>query len=896
MKKILITILFVLSGISLYGEVTFTTLPKKLQFFARNAENSANVLISGSAIGSDSVTAETYKNGVLIKREVTAVSTSNGNSFSFSTVISAGLFSYRIVIRANNIVAADIDSILCGDAFIGAGQSNMDYSQVGYNTPWLRTFGSQTITTDSVWHNPGKTPYNIGREIIEEKGIPVCFIVGSVGGTSIVSHQPDTTNSTIYGRLYNRVKQAGLKNGIKAIFWNQGEFDTGDSIQASTQYQTFFNTMYNGWKKDYPGFLHVYTFQLHPCDCCGDWQGLLRETQRLLPTKYTDLSVLATAGTPGHDGCHFLISGANAYEKMGEWLYPQVRRDLYGSIDTIRIKSPNISKAFFLDGSRTKLKLEFDQPIQIPSATLRETFLMDGKSVAVDTAVSDTSHNTIILSLRDQSKAKTVSYTPAHYYAGTNTLYTGPWLWSSKGLPVLTFNNFPLSTDSCILLDTGIVDFYLQGTTTIPVDPILKVVNNGTNLPPLTALTDSSWLKTSITGSGNNQVIHHYVTNSNLPAGAVCTVKVRINALAYKEYTYKVIVRNMNQSVARLEPIPNRLWVAPSKSDRIEIREYDNLDKPVANPAKIAWSINNGGAIDSNGIFVSNGDTGTFTITAQTVTAPIFTAKCTVVVSEKPYTPYIKRINFEPDTIPPRAGWFANNGMPCLYTSQRGFGWVGVSHFMMRDDRKGSNYLLKSFVSYTSPSKIAPYRISAPDGDYIIRTAMGDNAWGITEVNWTIYNNDTICFKPSGLGNAIKTDTITVRGGKGIDLLIKGAINYIVIISKNGVDMDMVADDSVTTTVYAEKSVNISALDMNVLPNPFNPSTAISITLPSAQPAILSVYDACGRLVENINEGILKAGTHRFIWDAADKASGIYFISFKAGNNRTINTKALLLR
>jgi hypothetical protein len=65
-------------------------------------------------------------------------------------------------------------------------------------------------------------------------------------------------------------------------------------------------------------------------------------------------------------------------------------------------------------------------------------------------------------------------------------------------------------------------------------------------------------------------------------------------------------------------------------------------------------------------------------------------------------------------------------------------------------------------------------------------------------------------------------------------------------------------------------------------PNPFNPSTTISFTLPSAGSARLSVYDITGRKVRELVNGQMGAGVHSVVWDGRDEggnavSSGLYF-------------------
>ena len=61
------------------------------------------------------------------------------------------------------------------------------------------------------------------------------------------------------------------------------------------------------------------------------------------------------------------------------------------------------------------------------------------------------------------------------------------------------------------------------------------------------------------------------------------------------------------------------------------------------------------------------------------------------------------------------------------------------------------------------------------------------------------------------------------------------------------------------------------------LPNPFNPETKLTFTLPQAGSVSLIIYDIQGREVVRLVDGWISAGTHERIWNAAGASTGIYF-------------------
>ena len=54
-------------------------------------------------------------------------------------------------------------------------------------------------------------------------------------------------------------------------------------------------------------------------------------------------------------------------------------------------------------------------------------------------------------------------------------------------------------------------------------------------------------------------------------------------------------------------------------------------------------------------------------------------------------------------------------------------------------------------------------------------------------------------------------------------------------------------------------------------PNPFNPASSISYSLPRSMHVRLSVYDALGRLVATLADGLQSAGAHQAGIDATGR-------------------------
>ena len=88
-----------------------------------------------------------------------------------------------------------------------------------------------------------------------------------------------------------------------------------------------------------------------------------------------------------------------------------------------------------------------------------------------------------------------------------------------------------------------------------------------------------------------------------------------------------------------------------------------------------------------------------------------------------------------------------------------------------------------------------------------------------------------------------------------------------------------------TIGVHTEKS---RLVDQHVYlapnyPNPFSGSTLISFTLDTPEEVTLSLYDALGRHIRNIQQASFPSGTHEVRLYASDLSPGVYWYRFQAG-------------
>lgn len=80
---------------------------------------------------------------------------------------------------------------------------------------------------------------------------------------------------------------------------------------------------------------------------------------------------------------------------------------------------------------------------------------------------------------------------------------------------------------------------------------------------------------------------------------------------------------------------------------------------------------------------------------------------------------------------------------------------------------------------------------------------------------------------------------------------------------------------------------------LTAYPNPFNPHTNLSFTLPEEGRVSLAIFDIEGRQVASLVNGFYSAGQYDIQFDASDLTSGVYFAQLTSGNS--VSTQKLML-
>jgi hypothetical protein len=78
-------------------------------------------------------------------------------------------------------------------------------------------------------------------------------------------------------------------------------------------------------------------------------------------------------------------------------------------------------------------------------------------------------------------------------------------------------------------------------------------------------------------------------------------------------------------------------------------------------------------------------------------------------------------------------------------------------------------------------------------------------------------------------------------------------------------------------------------------PNPFNPVTSFEYTIEEDGMVNVAVYDISGRMVAELADGYMSAGTYPITWDANDLSSGVYMLHMISGDFSTMQ-KVMLIK
>ena len=246
-----------------------------------------------------------------------------------------------------------------------------------------------------------------------------------------------------------------------------------------------------------------------------------------------------------------------------------------------------------------------------------------------------------------------------------------------------------------------------------------------------------------------------------------------------------------------------------------------------------------------------------------------------------------------------------------------GSGWVGG--LLNLSGTEGYWFITNEEVSFTynppvegtarmaSPIRSVPvefaFRQSPQQAFYFVNNASIDGEPLDKEDLIIAYNDDVHVGSRYWYG---ETTDIPAMGTDGSDIYAGycsagDKITFKVLDASSGNLIEMVADGE---TMWNNNGFSIISLSeqriipeeislSSAYPNPFNPVTMISFSVPLEMDVQMVVYDMMGREVSELVNGLHKPGYYEVKWNATQQSSGIYFIKMVAGGQT--NMQKLML-
>ncbi len=209
-----------------------------------------------------------------------------------------------------------------------------------------------------------------------------------------------------------------------------------------------------------------------------------------------------------------------------------------------------------------------------------------------------------------------------------------------------------------------------------------------------------------------------------------------------------------------------------------------------------------------------------------------------------------------------------------------------------RGDVTGNGKITAFDAALVLCSIVNPGYVYPVQGGALIKPAVGDGpelAWVRNGGAWSLVSHsrdgllsaDLTLRLPGDVGIASDGAIATNRDGDIVTVAVARADGGSELLRLDGLS----AAPEILSAFVNEQEALVShpaafALNQNA-PNPFNPSTTISFSLPEAGTATLGIYSVNGQLVRTLVDDELSAGTHEIVWNGLDAsgrdaASGVY--------------------
>lgn len=540
-----------------------SVFPSDNQLYPRDLNtNRATVTVSGNVSQTSNyrqMRLYVYRDGNWINSYSFTLNYFNGTaSYNFSVQIPAERNNYRFALYGatrwseNHIRTAN--NVVAGDAYIIQGQSNAvanlrgsgnaannaDDPSNSPNRNFVRVYGNGStslgytkawyVARGNVWYDvdghAGQWGVRMGSNLVGSTNVPIAIFNGGMPGEPLNYFQRNDANpassNTNYGRLLQRIQEAGLRNNIRALFWYQGESDNQgflSNTQLSTQqYKNGFTNLHQDWKSDYPGLNRFYIVQIrHGCNIASPDNTLqVQEAQRQLDKESNEILTISSNNTShlwennGLGFCHYnFIDG---YRNIGDWLSRLILRDLFQQSMSPAIEAPEPESASFSSFSSTgvanqiAIVLKDQQNSFSLEGNLSNDFRLDGGSYTINSV--SLSNRTIYINFTRNngtgSNPISISYRSHH---GT----AAPIIRNGMGLGLIHFEYLAINGSSVPPPTTTVCPDNFEPNNSIASSR--SISRNTTNQASISSATDEDWYSFS-----TQSYRYLRITLTNLPA------------------------------------------------------------------------------------------------------------------------------------------------------------------------------------------------------------------------------------------------------------------------------------------------------------------------------------------------------------------------------------------
>ncbi len=199
--------------------------------------------------------------------------------------------------------------------------------------------------------------------------------------------------------------------------------------------------------------------------------------------------------------------------------------------------------------------------------------------------------------------------------------------------------------------------------------------------------------------------------------------------------------------------------------------------------------------------------------------------------------------------------WESPPYSPSGFYSEDGNYFFNISNLPSGDDFEELSYNIYFFVG-----NIAEY-----ENTYI----GGPIAEGINELTYTDHHlgeNDSLCY------TVMVHEIVNSNQGAGPSGV--GCSSY---------DNQVCIITPESPLIIQERLLPSSFQLSHAYPNPFNPTTTISFSIPEFGLTTITAYDITGRQLETLTNEVLSVGSYSINWNAASYPSGVYLIRMESG-------------